>query len=60
MKHDTNSPVEEAMEWAIGVGSGVWPSTVFAPSYVVKKAPATHNQKPFADQEEPRTRWYGG
>lgn len=40
MKHDTSSPAEEATEWVMGVGREVWPSMDFAPSYVVKNAPA--------------------
>lgn len=32
IRHDTSSPAEEATEWVIGVGSAVWPSTVFVPS----------------------------
>ena len=32
MRHETSSPVEEAMEWATGVGKGVWLSRVLEPS----------------------------
>ena len=32
IKQDTSSPVEEAIEWAIGVGKGVWFSSVLVPS----------------------------
>ena len=44
MKHDTSSPVEEAIEWAIGTGNGVWLNKVLVPSYVVKNAPASNDE----------------
>ena len=44
MKHDTNSPAEEAIEWVTAAGRGVRLSVDFAPSYVVKNAPAWRDQ----------------
>ena len=44
MKHDTNSPTEEATEWVTGAGRGVRLSIDFVPSYVVKNAPAWRDQ----------------
>ena len=44
MKHDTNSPAEEATEWVTGAGRGVRLSIDFVPSYVVKNAPAWRDQ----------------
>ena len=44
MKHDTSSPAEEATEWVTGAGREVRPSIDFAPSYVVKNAPAWNDQ----------------
>ena len=40
MRHDTNSPAPEAIEWFIGTGRGVEERRLLVPSYVVKKAPA--------------------
>ena len=44
MKHDTNSPAEEATEWVTGAGRGVRLSIDFVLSYVVKNAPAWRDQ----------------